>query len=381
MRSSVACRSGCASAASSVDATPGPETQRRLERGLRELVFGEYLDVPPGRWLVWHGRGPLGPTRYACARAPRRPRGLRARALRHDRPHPWKMPPYATTPPLARHREGDRARAGSRRCRSGACRRSARRGGPRHPAAYSGGHASSIPAAKWRRSSSSSRRSARSRGQWARSASATRSTRCSRWSATCWRWPRCSCCCGRSSSPPRRSIVYAGAVMVLYVFVVAYVGEGPSEPLRPHGGRHAALGLAAVRAARCCVELCIAILGSGIAGARRARAPATFAEFGTPAADRRAVPDQVPAGVRARLAAAADRGGRRGDPRAPARRDRRGRPGGHLGRRRLPRARADRRAARGRGGDDGRGRRDRGAACREHRVVPRRLGDRVLHRR
>src|ERR1044072_282364 len=30
-------------------------------------------------------------------------------------------------------------------------------------------------------------------------------------------------------------IVYAGAVMVLYVFVVAYVG-GQDEPLRPAGG-------------------------------------------------------------------------------------------------------------------------------------------------
>ena len=69
-------------------ADPSPETQRSLERGLRELVFGEYLDVPPGRWLVWHGRGPLGPTRYACAAAPRRPRRLRPRALRHDRPAP-----------------------------------------------------------------------------------------------------------------------------------------------------------------------------------------------------------------------------------------------------------------------------------------------------
>ena len=30
-------------------------------------------------------------------------------------------------------------------------------------------------------------------------------------------------------------IVYAGAVMVLYVFVVAYIG-GADEPLRPEGG-------------------------------------------------------------------------------------------------------------------------------------------------
>jgi hypothetical protein len=79
------------------DAAPDPEAQRRLERGLRELVFGEYLDAPPDRWLVWHGRGPLGPTRYACQEH----RGdLVAHVREHYgtvAPHPWKMPPYATT--------------------------------------------------------------------------------------------------------------------------------------------------------------------------------------------------------------------------------------------------------------------------------------------
>src|SRR3954451_250738 len=80
------------------------------------------------------------------------------------------------------------------------------------------------------------------------------------------------------------------------------------------------------------------------------------------AADRRPVPDEVPARVRADVAAAADRRRRRGHPRAPARRDRRGRPRGDLGGRRLPRPGAVRRAAGGRAGDDGRGRRGRGAA-------------------
>jgi len=64
---------------------------------LRELVFGEYLDVPPGRWLVWHGRGPLGPTRYACEEH----RGDLVADVREHygtiASHPWKMPPYATT--------------------------------------------------------------------------------------------------------------------------------------------------------------------------------------------------------------------------------------------------------------------------------------------
>jgi NADH-quinone oxidoreductase subunit J len=57
-------------------------------------------------------------------------------------------------------------------------------------------------------------------------------------------------------------IVYAGAVMVLYVFVVAYVG-GTDEPLGGAAGRGAKV-LAAVFAGALLVELCIAILGSGL---------------------------------------------------------------------------------------------------------------------
>ena len=79
------------------DAAPDPGTQRNLEAGLRELLFGRYLDVPPGRWLVWHGRGPLGPTRYACPAH----RGELTAFLREHygsvAPFPWRRPPYATT--------------------------------------------------------------------------------------------------------------------------------------------------------------------------------------------------------------------------------------------------------------------------------------------
>jgi NADH-quinone oxidoreductase subunit J len=59
-------------------------------------------------------------------------------------------------------------------------------------------------------------------------------------------------------------VVYAGAVMVLYVFVVAYVGS-QDEPVRPAGGpglRVASIVFAALLA----VELFIAILGSGLKG-------------------------------------------------------------------------------------------------------------------
>jgi hypothetical protein len=85
---------------------PDAETQRSLEHGLRELLFGSYLDMLPGRWLVWHGRGPLGPTRYACAEH----RGELVAYVREHygtvAEHPWKMPPYATS---ARSSDTERA--------------------------------------------------------------------------------------------------------------------------------------------------------------------------------------------------------------------------------------------------------------------------------
>jgi NADH-quinone oxidoreductase subunit J len=57
-------------------------------------------------------------------------------------------------------------------------------------------------------------------------------------------------------------VVYAGAVMVLYVFVVAYVGQ-QDQPL----GRGGGAGLrwaSALFAGALFVELCIAVLGSGL---------------------------------------------------------------------------------------------------------------------
>ena len=78
-------------------AAPDETTQRTLEQQLRELLFGEYLEVPPGRWLAWHGRGPLGPVRYACPEH----RGDLVAYLREHygtiAPHPWKRPPYPIT--------------------------------------------------------------------------------------------------------------------------------------------------------------------------------------------------------------------------------------------------------------------------------------------
>lgn len=73
-------------------------------------------------------------------------------------------------------------------------------------------------------------------------------------------------------------VVYAGAVMVLYVFVVAYVG-GADEPLRPEVGGLSSLGpLFAVALG---VELTIAILGSGLK-AIDSRGADVAARFGSP---------------------------------------------------------------------------------------------------
>ena len=71
-------------------------------------------------------------------------------------------------------------------------------------------------------------------------------------------------------------VVYAGAVMVLYLFVVAYVGGGESLP---SGAVLRVLG--PLFAAALAIELCIAMLGSGLAGIKHDGAPYRLG-FGTP---------------------------------------------------------------------------------------------------
>jgi NADH:ubiquinone oxidoreductase subunit 6 (subunit J) len=56
-------------------------------------------------------------------------------------------------------------------------------------------------------------------------------------------------------------VVYAGAVMVLYLFVVAYIG-GTDEPLRPESGGVALFG--PVFALAIAAELCVAFIASGL---------------------------------------------------------------------------------------------------------------------
>ncbi|MFP5362052.1 MAG: NADH-quinone oxidoreductase subunit J [Thermoleophilia bacterium] len=74
-------------------------------------------------------------------------------------------------------------------------------------------------------------------------------------------------------------VVYAGAVMVLYVFVVAYVG-GQDEPIGPRAGSGLRL-LSVIFGAVLFVELCIATLGSGLQLIDSGGRPAP-ASFGSP---------------------------------------------------------------------------------------------------
>jgi NADH-quinone oxidoreductase subunit J len=83
-------------------------------------------------------------------------------------------------------------------------------------------------------------------------------------------------------------VVYAGAVMVLYVFVVAYVGEGETVTERLRGSGPVASGLrlgGALVGGAIMIELLIALLGTGleaISGEGAGYEPGPKA-FGTPA--------------------------------------------------------------------------------------------------
>jgi len=75
-------------------------------------------------------------------------------------------------------------------------------------------------------------------------------------------------------------IVYAGAVMVLYVFVVAYVGGG-DQPLHPRSGA-GLRGISLLFSLALLAELSIAVLGSGLA-VLDGEGTGFFPAFGTPA--------------------------------------------------------------------------------------------------
>jgi NADH:ubiquinone oxidoreductase subunit 6 (subunit J) len=73
-------------------------------------------------------------------------------------------------------------------------------------------------------------------------------------------------------------VVYAGAVMVLYVFVVAYIG-GADNPLHRPGS--SLKFLAPLFGLAVAIELCIAMLGTGLKGISSKGAP-YVPGFGTP---------------------------------------------------------------------------------------------------
>jgi NADH-quinone oxidoreductase subunit J len=75
-------------------------------------------------------------------------------------------------------------------------------------------------------------------------------------------------------------VVYAGAVMVLYVFVVAYIG-GADEPLAIRGGGGGLRVVSALFAGALFVELTLALLGSGLTALDSDGAPYQSG-FGTP---------------------------------------------------------------------------------------------------
>src|SRR3954468_22136460 len=78
-------------------------------------------------------------------------------------------------------------------------------------------------------------------------------------------------------------VVYAGAVMVLYVFVTAYVGDHEQPVSQPPGP--GLRGLSAIFAVALLVKLCIAILGSGLETiGGEGRSALDLGAFGSPGA-------------------------------------------------------------------------------------------------
>jgi len=70
-------------------------TRDAIGAAMREDLFGELIDAMPGKWLVWHAGGLLGPRRYACPEH-------RKQLLKSIRFHyayageqwVWKRPPF-----------------------------------------------------------------------------------------------------------------------------------------------------------------------------------------------------------------------------------------------------------------------------------------------
>lgn len=74
-------------------------------------------------------------------------------------------------------------------------------------------------------------------------------------------------------------VIYVGAVMVLYVFVVSYIGD--DSPAQQLGGARPLRPLSALFAGALLIELCIAILGTGLTELGE-EGQGFFADFGSP---------------------------------------------------------------------------------------------------
>ena len=123
-------------------------------------------------------------------------------------------------------------------------------------------------------------------------------------------------------------VVYAGAVMVLYIFVVSYVGD-EALAARPVARAAPARSPRSPAAPRWSIELFIAVLGTGLKAVGTDGAPYA-AGFGTPGQIGTLLLTQLPRAVRDRLLPAARRRGRRRRcSRAGAARPRRRRRGRH----------------------------------------------------
>ena len=70
-------------------------TRKSIGASTQEDLFGEFIDAMPGKWLVWHAGGLLGPRRYAC---PDHRRQLLTSIRFHyaytGEQWVWKRPPY-----------------------------------------------------------------------------------------------------------------------------------------------------------------------------------------------------------------------------------------------------------------------------------------------
>ena len=106
-------------------------------------------------------------------------------------------------------------------------------------------------------------------------------------------------------------LVYAGAVMVMFLFVIGYLGGRADAPFA--GGPSWVSVGAVIAAGALLVEVVVVI---GLAAGDSLTDPAEIeAAFGSPARDRAHLPDRPPARVRDHLDRPARRGGRRGHPR------------------------------------------------------------------